>query len=59
MEGSISTGSDPSGFIAAAYCLGILAVVGYALWLVIQRKRLRQIYAVVRPSQDKTMGGSL
>ena len=48
METVTGVASNATPFILMAYCLGALALLGFAHWSVWQRMRLRTQLAVVR-----------
>lgn len=39
---------DPVPFVAAAYATGSACIFGYALWLVLARRRLRSLLRAAR-----------
>lgn len=40
--------TDPTPYIAAAYLLGAVGMVGFAGWLVAERQRLRRLLVAVQ-----------
>lgn len=50
MESSFGTGLDPSPFVAGAYALGAVLILGYAFWVLLERRRLHLLLAAVRQS---------
>jgi heme exporter protein CcmD len=48
---SYGPGTDPAPFIAAAYGIGTVVLVGIVVWLIIERKRLRAHLAAVNVSR--------
>ena len=48
--------TDPTPFLLLAYCLGALALLGYAHWCLLQRRKLRQLLAAIQisPSPSTT-----
>lgn len=48
MESSLGAGMDPVPFILAAYALGGALILGYAGWVLVQRKRLRSLLVAVK-----------
>jgi hypothetical protein len=47
MEPLYGPGTDPVPFFAMAFGIGTLGLVGFAAWLALERKRLRQLLAAV------------
>jgi hypothetical protein len=48
MEPAYGAGTDPLPYIAAAYALGAVAFVGFYVWSLVDRKRLRTLLAAVK-----------
>ena len=48
MESSIGAGTDPVPFILAAYVLGSALILGYAGWVLAQRRRLKLLLVAVK-----------
>ena len=47
MESSFGAGIDASPFIAAAYGLGAIMILGYAVWTLIHRRHLQALLLAV------------
>lgn len=50
MESSFGTGMDPIPYIFAAYALGSALILGYAFWVLLQRRRLKLLLVAVKKS---------
>jgi hypothetical protein len=48
MESSFGAGMDPIPFIFAAYALGSALILGYAGWVLLQRRRLKLLLVAVK-----------
>jgi hypothetical protein len=44
--------TDPTPFLLLAYSLGALALLGYAHWCLLQRRKLRQLLAAIQTSSS-------
>jgi len=56
---SYGPGTDPTPYIAGAYALGALVVVGFFLWVIIERKSLRRSLAILKaPDQTQQNRGA-
>lgn len=53
METMYGVGTNPMPYIMAAYAIGMVALVGFFVWGLWSRKRLRVYLAVVHASQTK------
>lgn len=48
METIYGAGTDPVPYIAAAYLLGAVVFLGFFVWVLIERKRLRMMLATIK-----------
>jgi heme exporter protein CcmD len=43
-------GTDPTPYIAGAYGIGAALIVGFAIWIVIERRHLRRLMEALKKS---------
>lgn len=48
MEPAYGAGTDPLPYLIAAYALGALAFLGFYVWCLYDRRRLRTLLAAVK-----------